>query len=439
MIFPSQRFVLFCCLTTLPFGTMVYALPGQALVSLCLALSMPLIGLIDVWLSKTENDEMELKYLGSRFFCDGKRSSLLFKVGGFSEKISLRLICTPNLKLATPMHVLKPLSTEQLLEWEMVPLNRGEARLLRLKVEWASKFKFWKITSEIELDEYLKIYPNIIRDNPAVAAKFLMRVQEGERVQKTIGQGKEFEQLRNYIPGDYYSDIDWKATARKRSPITKVFQSEKTQEVYLILDHSRLSQKQVEFKNKVVPVLEKYIHSALMLCQVAQNNGDKFGLISFSDQVNGFLKANRSHAHYRRCMDQLFNLKPQSSSPQFHDIFSFCRTRIEKRSLLIFLTSLDDPVLSEQFLQSISVLSTKHVVLVNQMESEDTAPFFTGSEITKNQDITSRFVQQLRWQQLQIIDAALKKRGVKFFTIRQEELVMNVIQQYLTIKEKQII
>ena len=63
----------------------------------------------------------------------------------------------------------------------------------------------------------------------------------GVHAQRQVGQGREFEKLREYAPGDSYIDIHWKATAKRGRPVTKLYQVERTQEVYVIIDASRLA------------------------------------------------------------------------------------------------------------------------------------------------------------------------------------------------------
>ncbi len=78
--------------------------------------------------------------------------------------------------------------------------------------------------------------PNLLDDRKNLSALFLNRGQFGLHAQRQVGKGRDFEKLREYIPGDGYDEIHWKATARRGKPITKVFQIERTQEVYVIVD-----------------------------------------------------------------------------------------------------------------------------------------------------------------------------------------------------------
>src|SRR5258708_34061976 len=117
---------------------------------------------------------------------------------------------------------------------------------------------------------------------------FLKGKEVGIHHYRHLGGGREFEKLREYEPGDGFDTIHWKATAKRRHPITKVYQTEKAQEVYVALDSSRLSGRLVaneytESAGKQIPTLEREIAPSLLLCPAAQSQGDCLGLLTFSD------------------------------------------------------------------------------------------------------------------------------------------------------------
>ena len=142
-----------------------------------------------------------------------------------------------------------------------------------------------------------------------LSALFLNRGTVGGHARRQVGKGREFEQLREYAPGDDYTDIFWKGTARRGFPMTKTFQIERTQEVYVVIDHSRLSGREIRVPVPTLPgvlheqefhaggeftittQLEKYLQAALVLGSVAERQADLFGLITFSDQVDHFVRS----------------------------------------------------------------------------------------------------------------------------------------------------
>jgi uncharacterized protein (DUF58 family) len=122
------------------------------------------------------------------------------------------------------------------LAWPCTPLRRGNYRFAAAYVEGSSPFGFWGVRKTLPVQSEVRVYPNLLNERKSLAALFLNRGVFGLHAQRQVGKGRDFEKLREYVPGDDYSEIHWKATARRGKPITKVFQIEKTQEVYVIVD-----------------------------------------------------------------------------------------------------------------------------------------------------------------------------------------------------------
>ncbi|MCI0349275.1 MAG: DUF58 domain-containing protein, partial [Acidobacteriales bacterium] len=261
------------------------------------------------------------------------------------------------------------------LRWECTPRQRGECLLEACYLEALSPLKFWAWRMAASVRTEIRVYPNLLQDRKNLAALFLNRKGVGIHAQRQVGQGRDFEKLREYIPGDSFDEIHWKATAKRGHPVTKVFQIERTQEVYVLVDASRLSArvtrsgfrvKSPEFKvpgsefraqrsnseletQNSEPILERFVTSALIFGLVAQRQGDAFGVLSFSDRIHNFVRAKTGKAHYSACRDALFGLQPRLVTPDYGELFSFIRLRLRRRALLLFLTDLDDPVLAESF------------------------------------------------------------------------------------------
>ena len=107
-------------------------------------------------------------------------------------------------------------------------------------MEAASPLGFWAKRQRQECRCEVRVYPNLFAERRQVAALFLRRGHFGVHTQRQVGQGREFEKLRNYLPGDPLGDIHWKASAKRGDAVTKVYQVERSHEVYVLIDASRL-------------------------------------------------------------------------------------------------------------------------------------------------------------------------------------------------------
>ena len=333
-----------------------------------------------------------------------------------------------------------PASTEfSRLDWPVTPTRRGQYFLERAYLEAVSPLGFWAARTSQAARSELRVYPNLFDERKNVAAIFLKRGQLGAHTQRAAGQGRDFEKLRMYVPGDSYDEIHWKASAKRGHPVTKVFQVERTQEVYVIVDASRLSARALTTGGAETTVLERYVTASLILGLAAEQQGDQFGLVTFSDRVLSFVRAKSGQAHYAACRDRLYALQAQSVTPDFEELCSFIRLRLRKRALLIFLTALDDPMLAESFAKASELISRQHLLIVNMLQPPGARPLFCDAAVASLDDLYRHLGGHLQWHNLRELEKVLKRRGVRLALLDSEKLVAQVIGQHAEVKRRQLI
>lgn len=318
------------------------------------------------------------------------------------------------------------------ISWFCTPRRRGRYRLNAVYLEAYSPFGLWAVRRQDSTPCELRVYPNLRRD---VALRALRRGTDGQHMMRQIGRGREFEKLREYVPGDGSDEIHWKATARRGRPITKVFQVERTQEVYVVIDASRLAARPVEEET----VLDRAIKAALVVGAAAERRGDLFGLAAFSTQVEAFVPARGGKTHYAACRDAINELRPRPVSPDFDEIATFLRLRLHRRALLVFLTSLDDPILAEQFARATRLLSRRHVVMAGMLRPPSAQLMFTGSEAESTEDIYRHLAGHLTWRKLRELEGTLGRQGVRLALLEPESFSGSLIKLYDEVKQRQLL
>jgi len=341
-----------------------------------------------------------------------------------------------------PMPVQLPSDSDRArLSWPCRPTRRGRYSLDRVCLEGASPLGFWSVRSCVACRAELRVYPNLLGERRAVASIFLRRALPGIHSARQIGKGRDFEKLRDYVPGDSFDDIHWKATAKRAHPVTKVFQIERTQEIYAVLDASRLSGRPVAAgrgDDADTDALDGSVVAALMLALATQRQGDLFGLVAFTDRITHFLRARNGRVHFNACRDALFALQPQAVSPDFDEVAAFLRLRLRRRALLVFFTDLDDPVLAESFARNADTLARQHIVLVAMRRPRHAAPLFaSGSAVSDIDDIYRHLAGHLSWQNLRELERGLRRHGVSLALLDDERLASGVVGRYLEIKQRQ--
>lgn len=339
------------------------------------------------------------------------------------------------------------------LAWpEITPRRRGRFLFDRLYFEEGSPLGLWAVRRALPVACEVRVYPDLVSERRQAAAVFLHRGGIGAHARRQVGRGREFEKLRDYIPGDAIEDVSWKATARRQRLVSKVFQVERTQEIYVVIDHSRLSARPAPRPPRVDPpgaeisALERYVTSALLLALAAQRQGDNFGLATFADRVGSFVRARGGAGHFDTCRESLYALEPAIVSPDFEELCAFLRVRLRRRALVVFLTALDDPILTESFLRHIGLLSRQHLVLVNTLRPPGVRPLFdeggaglATATVETTDDVYRRLSGHLQWQKLRETETALRHQGVRFSLLDREQLTAQLITQYLNVKQRQIL
>ncbi len=355
-------------------------------------------------------------------------------------------ICSPHHDRVTE---LPAENSSALVGWPFKALKQGQYRLQNCYLETASRLGFWSLRRTEEIRSQIRVYPDLLRERKKLSGLFLKRAI-GIHTQRQVGKGREFEQLREYLPGDSYEDIHWKATARRGLPITKVYQIERTQQIYVIIDGSRLSARNSDplgpnsipessGADSYTTIMERFATAALVMGLAADRQGDVFGLLAFDDRVRKFVRAKSGRAHYDVCRDALYTLQARSVTPDFGELFSFVATKIRRRALLIILTNLDDPVLAESFKANIDLISRRHLVLVSMLKPAGVAPVFSNPAVETVDDIYTQLGGHLLWRHFREIEKSLQRRGVGFFLLENENLSADLVTKYLSIKRRQIL
>lgn len=330
--------------------------------------------------------------------------------------------------------------------WNCTPVRRGSYIIDKCYIGTASPLGFWSRRTSVPARTEIRVYPNLLPERKNLAAIFLNRSTLGIHAQRQIGKGREFEKLREYIRGDGYDEIHWKATAKRGRPITKVFQIERTQEVYVIIDASRLSARLPGLPAGGSPtgkaadattILERFITAALMTGLVAERQGDLFGLLTFSDRILNFVRAKGGKAHFGSCREALYTLHPRIVSPDFDELCTFIRLRLRHRALLVFLTSMDDPALAESLLRNLQLIHRQHLIVVNMIAPSGVRPLFSSNDVETKDDIYRELGGHVLWNNLRELERVTHRMGVKFSLLENEKMCSQLVSQYMNIKRRQ--
>jgi len=331
------------------------------------------------------------------------------------------------------------------VSWHITPHQRGHLTLDRIHYEVISPSGLWALRTHAPASLNLRVYPALLEDRGVLAPLFLRKPAAGLHVVRQVGKGRDFEQLREYLPGDSYEDIYWKGTARRHHPVTKVHQIERTQDVYIVVDASRRSLRSLtEIEAPGQPPttqMDRFVRAALALSLTALQQGDRPGLAVFGPSLRHFIRAAGGQPQYAAFRDSLFALQARPAPPDFADFFADLGNRLRQRALLLFLTDLDDPVLADQFCEEIKPFARRHVVLVGQLQSPGISPVFASRQPQPATDAETyaRLAGHLLWHNTRQTGNRLRSQGIHWVSSPSESLVADMASSYLNIKRRQLL
>jgi uncharacterized protein (DUF58 family) len=164
----------------------------------------------------------------------------------------------------------------------VVPMKRGSYTFKNLHIRYKGRLRLCMRIYKVDLSKEYKVYPNLKN-----LRKYRMTIcnnrlfKQGQKTLRLLGRGTAFESLREYVPGDDYRKINWKATARSSKPIVNQYEPEKNQHVYMFIDTGRPMSYTIRGYRK----LDMVVNTSLVLSDIINQNGDKSALLLFIPQL----------------------------------------------------------------------------------------------------------------------------------------------------------
>ncbi|MDX2111654.1 MAG: DUF58 domain-containing protein [Verrucomicrobiota bacterium] len=405
------------------------------------------VAVVDLWLSRNRFTSLNPQMPAVVRLAKDSRNEVPMHLEhqgctGFELEVGLLLPAHLGAEKLTTKLRIEGTTGQSSFGWPCKPTRRGTTSVEVIHLGFPSRFGFWKLRRRYTVKSEWRVYPNLASEYRSLAGLFLNRGSSGIHRQRQLGRGREFEKLREYQPGDSVEDVAWKASAKRQSLVTRVYQVERTQEVYAIIDASRLSTRVLPVRDtdrSTDTVLDRYITAATLLGMAIQRQNDLFGLSVFSDGIDSFIRAKSGVGHRQACTNTLYGLHARTVAPDFSEIITSLKMRLRKRALLLFLTDLHDTVAAEQFLEMIPLLSRQHVVIVHMLSAEGTQPLFTSEPPAGVEQICSQIDGHVRWQRLNSVRENLARHHVRCDFSSDERFCTDLINRYIEVKQRQLI
>jgi uncharacterized protein (DUF58 family) len=338
----------------------------------------------------------------------------------------------------------------QLWPWaaEIALLRRGLWPGPRIGVERQSRFRIWRLRRWFDVPVPVRIEANLRPGRQEILRSPVYRMLVASRQTPWTGHGRDFERLREYQPGDTYSEIAWKSTARRAAPVTRLFQWEQKQEVYFVVDQSRVSALAMHpatNARSAAPqeraprrMLDLAVETALVGATVALELGDEFGLVTYADGAKSWLRAGSGQFQFHQFRDRLLNLEPLPTTADYEVLFAEIRVRLRRRAYLVLLADLTERSISGSLRRGLGLVRSSHALLMTSILPAHIRPAFSeGEDLKTDQDVYAALAGDRENQRLAALARQFRHLDVQLRYIPADKFLRTAVEGYLQNKREQ--
>ncbi|VVO78417.1 DUF58 domain-containing protein [Pseudomonas fluorescens] len=250
--------------------------------------------------------------------------------------------------------------------YRLRPLKRGHFSFDHCEISLPSPLGFWSDKRLLNVVDSTRVYPDFARlYGGQLLAVDNWLSQLGVRQRQRRGLGLEFHQLREFREGDSLRQIDWKATARQRTPIAREYQDERDQQIIFMLDCGRRMRSQ----DGELAHFDHALNACLLLSYVALRQGDAVGLSTFASDRAHYLAPVKGTGQLNVLLNSVYDLDSTQRPADYQAAATQLLARQKRRALVVLVTNLRDED-DEELLTAIKRLSKQHRVLVASLRED---------------------------------------------------------------------
>jgi uncharacterized protein (DUF58 family) len=338
-----------------------------------------------------------------------------------------------SLRLApAEVEINAPAHGDAAARFAICPLKRGQAKLGDAYVRYQGPMRIAERWAKVPLEQRVQVYPNL--DEAKRQSVYLVRSRQIElekRHSRMRGIGREFESLREYREGDEYRDICWTAAARRGKLVTRVYQVERSQTIWIVIDSGRLMRARIGDLSK----LDYAANAALALAQVALYSGDRVGLMTYGRAVRQRVPADRGGLHLRQLMETLADVQEETSEADHLQAAGRLLTDQKRRSLVVWLTDLAETAMTPEVIDAASRMMPRHLVLFVVIGQPDLGELAAEEPKDEEQMFQIAAAQEVIHRR-ELLLARLRERGALALEVSSGTLSPALVNSYLEVKQR---
>ena len=319
------------------------------------------------------------------------------------------------------------------IHYNLRPTKRGEYNFGFIRAYISSPLGLISRRYNFDGAKVLPVFPSFIN----LGQYELMAVSHhltafGIKKIRKVGHSSEFDQIKNYVGGDDIRTINWKATARKSALMVNTYTDERSQNIYCIIDKSRVMKMPFEG----LSLLDYAINASVALAKVAMLKEDKAGVITVSENIGAVVPADRKSVQLSNIMNVLYKEKTRYLESNLEALYATVRSVVKQRGLLVFFTNFESLSALQRQLPYLKRISKYHLLVVVFFENTELKAL--SSEPAKDvEGIYHKTIAEKFIYEKKLMVKELNKHGILAILTPPQKLTVNVINQYLALKAQQ--
>ncbi|MFV0467660.1 MAG: DUF58 domain-containing protein [Dysgonomonas sp.] len=319
--------------------------------------------------------------------------------------------------------------------YSLRPTQRGIYYFGALNVFVSSAIGLIKRRYRLNAHKPVSVYPSFIEMHKYELIAASHRLTDyGIKKIRRIGHATEFDHIKHYVIGDDPRTINYKATARTNQLMVNAYQEEKSQQVYCLLDKGRT----MKMPFNGLSLLDYAINSTLMICSTAINKSDKAGLITFSDDINEILPADRMPGQKNKILETLYSQQTNFKESDYERLYVILKRKITQRSLIILYTNFETVNGMRRQSKYLSRLAKDHLVLVAFFQNSEFYEVLDSNPKNAEEIFRKGMAEKLSFDK-ELIVKELNRFGIHTILSTPENLTVDSINKYLEFKARGLI
>lgn len=373
----------------------------------------------------------QLLYIGSQ---DPLEVTLTAPRAGRPVAVELACDTGPLLRRPARLHGTVSADAPSRLALPLVPLRRGLARIERLWLRWQGPLGLMWRQRIIELDTEIPVLPNVRAVRAAALQFFSRNAPVGQKAQRQLGDGSDFDALREWVPGLDGRSVDWKHSARHMKLVCKEFKAERNHNIILAFDTGHLMSEPLDG----VPRIDRAINAGLLLAYASLREGDRVGLFGFDSAVRLYREPAGGLQNFARVQHATAGLDYRLEETNYTLALSQLVGRLQRRSLVVLMTDFVDTVTAELMLENVARLTHRHLVMF--VSFQDPALKRIVEARPSSIDAMARATVAHDFsQERSVVMERLTRLGVHCLDTAHEAVDSAMINRYLLIKNRELI